>query len=404
MGNLDVTFRAYLELLKIGIGTSNNKFDFSVLSEEQWNRIMKESVHQATALICFDSIKDINVTLNEKVYADWFLKATQVLKRNFAIMQQQKRLIELLNKHQISYVILKGTSSAYYYPNSEFRSFGDIDFFVDSHNIEKTKNFLLRDGYVLEEDTSPIHFEFSKNNISVELHKTISGIPDNKFGKVFTDAFKTITDDSILVDGFLKPSDFHHALVIFLHTLHHLLYNGIGMRHLCDWACFVNKTHQEDFWKNELIPLLKSTGTYKFMCGLTLASIELFNINKPVWCEEVSDDMVDTMIREIISSGNFGNKKTNKTSLLMLGQNSKKSTVFTKINNMVKALNKTNHIVCPIIKKVPIIYPFLMLYRIMRYLVLMCFGRKPSLIKMSKTANERSSVFAKYELYNIEDK
>ena len=60
---LDVTYSAYLELLKIGIGTSNNTFDFSVLSDEQWNRIVKESVHQATTLICFDSIKNINIII-----------------------------------------------------------------------------------------------------------------------------------------------------------------------------------------------------------------------------------------------------------------------------------------------------------------------------------------------------
>lgn len=400
---LDVTYSAYLELLKIGIGTSNNAFDFSVLSDEQWNRIVKEGVHQATTLICFDSIKNVNIKLNDKLYEDWFFKATQVLKRNFAIIQQQKSLIELLNKHQIPYVILKGTSSAFYYTNSEFRSFGDIDFFVDSINVEQTKKLLLSDGYVLEEDTSPIHFEFSKNSISVELHKTISGIPDNKYESVFTDAFKTITSDGVLVDGFSKPSDFHHALVIFLHTLHHLLSNGIGIRHLCDWACFVNKTSDNSFWETDLIPHFKRTGTFKFMCGLTLASVELLNINRPTWCEEVSSDMVDTIIKEIVSSGNFGNKKTSKNSLLMLGTNSKKSTVFTKIGNMVKALNRTNHIVCPAIKKAPIVYPFLMLYRIARYLVLMCLGKRPSLAQVSKTANERSAVFAKYELYMIED-
>ena len=402
MVNTDAVFNAYLELLKISIENSNHDFDFSALTDDDWEGIESECFSQATSLLCFDSIKNINIKLNDNIYSDWFLKATKILKRNFKIMQQQELLCNLLSTNQIPYVILKGTSSAYYYPNSEYRNFGDIDFLVDSANVERTKLLLLENDYILEEDTSSIHFEFRKNDVRIELHKTISGLPDNKFRSYFECEISTITANGVLVNGFCKPSDYHHAIVIYLHTLHHLLYNGIGMRHLCDWACFVNKTYKDAFWTDKFIPLLKSTGTYKFMCGLTSASVKLLNIDKPNWCENVSEDMVETIVSEVCSAGHFGLKKTVRNSSLMLGNNSEKSSVLSKISNMIKALNKTNHIVCPLIKKIPIIYPFLMLYRAARYLVLMCMGKRQSLIKTSKYADERSAVFAKYELYNVD--
>ena len=87
----------------------------------------------------------------------------------------------------------------------------------------------------------------------------------------------------------------------------------------------------------------------------------------------------------------------------MTRMDSGKSSVFSKIRGMLRALNKTNHIVCPLIKKVPIIYPFLMLYRVIRYLILMFAGKKPSLLETSKYADERSSVYMKYQLYKVED-
>ena len=87
----------------------------------------------------------------------------------------------------------------------------------------------------------------------------------------------------------------------------------------------------------------------------------------------------------------------------MTRMDSEKSTVFSKIHQMIKSLNKTNHLVCPLIKKVPIIYPFVMIYRIVRYLILMSVGKKPSLLETSQYADERSSVFQNYQLYKVED-
>ena len=139
------------------------------------------------------------------------------------------------------------------------------------------------------------------------------------------------------------------------------------------------------------------------MCGITLTAVELLGIARPCWCISVSDDMINTLVREIGSSGNFGRKKSKSYSLIMTRMDSGKSSVFSKIRGMISALNKTNHLVCPLVKKIPIIYPFVMLYRIVRYLILMCLGKKPSLIETSRYADERSSVFQNYQLYKVED-
>ena len=68
MVKLDVTFSAYLELLKISIENSNHDFDFSALTDDDWEGIESECFSQATSLLCFDSIKNINI--NELPDAD----------------------------------------------------------------------------------------------------------------------------------------------------------------------------------------------------------------------------------------------------------------------------------------------------------------------------------------------
>ena len=53
MLELTIIHKAFLELIKISIGTSNNDFDFSSLSDEEWTKILEESKKQAVVLLCF---------------------------------------------------------------------------------------------------------------------------------------------------------------------------------------------------------------------------------------------------------------------------------------------------------------------------------------------------------------
>ena len=43
------------------------------------------------------------------------------------------------------------------------------------------------------------------------------------------------------------PSHFHHGLNLLLHTNQHLLGEGLGLRHLCDWAVFAAGFSDEEF-------------------------------------------------------------------------------------------------------------------------------------------------------------
>lgn len=399
----NLSFKAYLELVKIGIGTSDYSFDFNRLNNEDWEFILEESRKQATVLLCFDALKYVNSKPFDELYNKWLLWSAKITSENISNFKEQTNLTKLLDDNSIPYVILKGWSSAYYYPKPDNRSFGDIDFLVNKADIQKSVQLLLDNGFKMEKDLSSVHYEFHKNKTRFELHKTIAGIPQNKYGAYFNEIISSAVIERIVENGNVRIGDLHHGVIILLHTLHHLMSYGLGIRHLCDWACFVNKTKTYDFWTSKFIPLLKKTGTFKFMCGLTIVCVKYLGVVKPDWCVDVTDDMVDTITNEVFGSGNFGSKNKVNKSLLMTMRDSEKITVFSKIKAMIGALNKTNHIVFPILKKLPILYPFIMIYRVLRYLVLMFMGKKSSLIEASKHADERNAVYMKYELFKVED-
>ncbi|MBO7217379.1 MAG: nucleotidyltransferase family protein [Clostridia bacterium] len=399
-------YNAVLELVRKSIGTSNGEFEFNNLSEQDWQDIAKETFAQTMGLMCFDAACSVRSNIPKSIYDEWFKRTLRLTANGVKNAAGQEKLVKLLTENNIPYVILKGASSAHYYPNPDKRASGDVDFIVNPDDVEKTKKLMLETGYILERESNPVHYELDYENVRFELHKKISGLPEDRNAReIFAAELENIVSMGEMCDaGFVKPCDYHHGIVIFLHIMHHMLSNGIGARQLCDWACFVTKTHEKDFWREKMIPLLKKTGTFVFASAITEACVHYLNVPKPSWHDTVSDELRDSVINEIYSSGNFGRKNPSNNSYinLMVVKNSKKLTMFGKIAKMARSLHNSNKTVFPIIEKAPYLYPFIMIYRILRHIVFIIRGKRPSLLKVSQQADARNKIFMKYKLYETE--
>ncbi len=398
----DKISEALRELLRISLGTADGSFDLSSLSEEEWLLLKREAEAQAVTAIVFDASEKAGVKLSEELYKGWFKASLSVISSSLFIARELSGLTGLLSENGIEYVILKGASSAYYYPDGDKRNVGDIDLYVKPTDTERTFKLLCEAGYEAEKDLSDIHYEFNKGRVRVELHKTFSGIPENGAGEYFSAALSDIVDCAVLVadEGFKRPSDFHHGIIIFLHTLHHMLLTGIGMRQFCDWAFFLFKTYNEPFWEEGLLPLFEKTGTAIFAAALTEAAVCYFNLPCPKWHKGAEPVLRDRILNEFLRSGNFGKKRTEDIKAnVMSSKDSKPLGFFGKLKQMRKALNDTNKKVYPVLNRAPYLYPFIMLYRVARYFVLMLCGKKPSLREASRQATEKNKIFADFKLY-----
>lgn len=85
----------------------------------------------------------------------------------------------------------------------------------------------------------------------LEMHFNLAGIPEGKPGELVREYSKDIYEKASLCrlnnGEAMLPSPFHHGLIILLHTCHHMTGEGIGLRHLCDWAVFVNSLSDDEF-------------------------------------------------------------------------------------------------------------------------------------------------------------
>lgn len=239
--------------------------------------------------------------------------ASSIIAANMQISYEHTELHDLLNPNSIPYVILKGVASASYYPNPILRTMGDVDFLINSVDFPRATSLLESTGFkkAAEDDGEGIHVAFRRDDSTWEMHRSINGIPEGEAGEQVRLYLSNIIETAVDYDegnGVIKiPDDFHHGLVLLLHTASHLTSEGVGLRHLCDWAVFVNHFKDEQF-RHLFEEKLKACGLWRFAQYLSLVSVKYLKLTYQPWMAEADDDILEQLITDIMNGGNFGKK------------------------------------------------------------------------------------------------
>lgn len=236
-----------------------------------------------------------------------------VLTRNMNIIYEHTELHELLSQNNILYVVLKGCASASYYDDPVLRIMGDVDFLVNPQDVARAGALLESIGFerAAEDDDAGIHIAYHREASVWELHRSINGIPSGMCGDFVKFYLSDIIDTSVDCEtscGTIRiPDSFHHCLILLLHTASHLTSEGIGLRHLCDWAVFANKVNVEQ-WKTEL----QNCGLWDFARILTLVSMKYLGLLGQPWAGITNEALLEGLISDILEGGNFGQKDSDR--------------------------------------------------------------------------------------------
>ena len=225
--------------------------------------LIREACAQAVLPLAFGTLPQESKALCGKEYQ-------QTLAANMAISYDHTQLHELMTENGIPYVILKGAASASYYPEPILRTMGDVDFLVKEQDLKRAGTLLEGVGFQPEADTGGIHIGYHRGNATWEMHRSVNGIPGNAAGEIIRGYLSDVIETAVDYDegnGILRiPDHFHHGLVLLLHIASHLTSEGVGLRHLCDWAVFVNHFTDEQF-ASLFADKLKACGIWTPGCG-----------------------------------------------------------------------------------------------------------------------------------------
>ena len=379
------------------------KLDESELKSADWTDVLKEAKAQAVPLMAAGAVVKYREYVSN--YSEWENVAAAAHTLNVRTAFEEQQLNNIMGDRP--FVILKGMAAASYYPNPKLRSLGDIDFLIDPSQRTEIEELLSRNGYKNWDKDHICHVVFNKCDAHLEMHFEIAGIPYGKSGEIvrefMTDAVKHSVTTEFDGWSFPAPEDIYHGLIILLHMQHHMLGEGLGLRHICDWACYLQKTQDKPFW-NELLDLFQKIGILTYAKVISKICAMYFHIECPEWAEDADEELCRDVMEDILTGGYFGRKDNIRAkSGMMISEHGKNGTSRGKFLNLFWTLHHSTPAIFPIVKKCPLLYPFFDCYRILLYLVRTLKGERTSILKLLPEANKRKSVYDRLHLFETEN-
>lgn len=361
--------------------------------------LLRECRLQAVTAVALSGAKNADPQLTQTVYAS--------IVGNNRIFSDHTELHKLLTENNVPYVILKGAASAHYYPKPILRAMGDVDFLVKPEDVDRATDVLRGNGFTPWDEKHICHIVFRKERQHLEMHFDVAGIPHGHAGEIIKSYLTDTIDTAELSESkhaqFMNPDKFHHGLIMLLHMQHHLLSEGIGLRHLCDWAVFVNSFSGDEF--DVLFhEKLQASGLWTFAQAISMtAHVGIGLPYQPFMGNDT--DLAESLLHDILSGGNFGVKDKNRsTEGMFISDRGKDGIGKNRITQFVKAINRVIYTQWPITEKVKFLIPFGWLFFGRRRLIRTILGkRKPlKLIESYKGSKERKDLYAKLHLFEIE--
>ncbi len=371
-----------------------------------WSAVLCEAQHQTVFPLVFSRYQnEIRLSVTEKEYGLFLQRYCKQLSLGVQNEYQHGELHRMLSKDEIPYVIIKGVSSASYYPDPSLRVMGDVDFLVQPDDLERVKALLKERGFDAGKGRhQSSHIAFHQYETILEMHWKVDGIPEGEKGDRCREYLSNIIATAKLYktenEEFLIPDPLRHCLIVLVHTASHMLATGIGLRHLCDWAVFVER-YQSDEFCVAFERCLRETGLWHFAQLLTQVAIRYLGATEKAWAmESVDESFLELAILDVFAAGNFGQKDIERINEAKLMDTSSCGDRRMFIQAFRSLSAKTQQFF-PICRRERVLLPFCCIYIALRHLALIALGRRPRLMiqKMVKGAAHRMSIYQQFRLF-----
>lgn len=377
-------------------------------------KILDEADAQAVFTCVFPYLRSALARVSPEKFMSMQERFLSCVMMNTANLLEHGELHKLMSENNIPYSVLKGLASAYYYPEASLRDMGDVDFLVGEKDFSNAEQALFGAGFRLDHGGDPddIHVAFKREPASIwEQHRSVNGVPAGEAGeKIRAELLKIIpTARQVRLDGVecLIPDDFHHGLIMLLHLAAHLTSEGIGLRHLCDWAVFADSLSNEEFTalfeRN-----LKTFGLWRFAAIMTQVSEKYLGISPKPWAHSVriGDEALTDVMSDILSGGNFGKKDLNRYREIKYISNRGERTVDGKsvFSQAFLTLNAKVYDDYSFIRNHKFLLPLGWVAEGAKYLALLLGGKRKSenTAAMLKEAASRKSIYSNMKLFEAE--
>ena len=265
----------FFQLLRLGLFPEREvqAYDIQEFNYVDWAEVYRLAEEQSVVgLIAagIENVQDAQKFNGSRVPQEWALQfigtTLQIEQQNTAMNLYLANLVERMRGTGIYTLLVKGQGVAQCYEKPQWRSCGDIDFFLSEDNYEKTKNYLLPLATSHEQEAEyDKHLGMNIDGWVVELHGNLrSGLSsriDRELDDIYRDTFYSgnvhswqIGKTQIFMLGIEND-----VIYVFTHFLKHFFKEGLGVRQICDW-CRLLWTYREKLDLKKLEPRIGKMG------------------------------------------------------------------------------------------------------------------------------------------------
>ena len=207
-------------------------------------------------------------------------------------------------------VIFKGFSAAQYYPVPANRTIGDLDFMVPGADFKLCQQKLLDNGFQQSDipvtDRHPRHIAFDKGTVHFELHSYFTK-PTSEGKRRLDKRIETTEPVEVSLDGtrFYSMPEPVNGLILLEHLDHHR-HDGLGMRQMLDWVCYVNRWLTDERWENELRLPAQDASLEALAVYATAFGEKYLGLSHRRFTEGAEERICELLLEEISDCGNFG--------------------------------------------------------------------------------------------------
>lgn len=364
---INETERMLLQCLGQSLKQSESDCQIPDLEAGEWERVYELADRHEVAVLLGNLLNPDS--LPQKIRKDFQLKTVRTVHKGITLQSLNSRLTARLEKAGITAVTLKGFAVSRLYPVPEFRKTTDIDLFLFcSEDAEKAGRILCENGFQFSKEWHANHHFvlYSEKKEEVELHTAwTEDFKDKRLNRCLKKIQKESKGHCISMDcdgaGLYVYETAYQGFYLLIHMLQHFVGSGFGLRNLCDWVVLW-RSCDDPKAREDFLQLACESGTAEFAKAVTAVCVEYLGLDrdKSPLPAGVSPDkaLTDEFLRDILDAGEFGYSQPER----MVGMDGDSFAAY------VKEFHHQMHINFPKAGRVILLWPFLWLATLIRFL------------------------------------
>lgn len=310
--------------------------------------LLRLAHHHSVANTAYYTLEKLNVLTSEQ-HKKWSEIRDRMIMCDLLQQSEFEQLCEAFEREKVRFLPLKGILMKSMYPQSDYRSMSDIDLLIDPENADKVKQIMLSLGYEIDSTEIGVHDVYHKRPaVSIEVHRELFGDDGEELAPLFDDPWSKCEKRSEMRYEFTTEYFFAFLLA---HGIKHFQLGGTGIRTFMDIEVF-RRLYGDKLELEKIYAMFDSVGARKICEDFVALSEMWFGDKKP-------NEELSSMARYIINGGTYGTYDNHVQ--YQLKSKSKLGYVFSRLFPPMKHMK----LQYPILRKAPVLLPFLWIFRIL---------------------------------------